>query len=248
MTLQYPAAVSGCFNIGVLHTSMGGNAQDEAYAPTSVPALAAKHYQYWALGHVHDYAVLSQEPYIVYPGVLQGRNIRETGQKGAVLVEVEDGAVLSCKPVAFDVIRWGRLDVDCSALETREDLYQRMRTVLRHAVEAKADGRPLIVRVTFTGATTMHAELHRNRELLRNEVRAIAGEIEGSLWIEKMSLETREVVDLDARAPELDEADSQDLLPCWIRRRPMLICWSYWRVTSPYCFRKHQRQRMAKPG
>ena len=211
MTLQYPAPVSGYFNIGVLHTSMGGNAQEPAYAPTSVAALAAKQYQYWALGHVHDYAVLAEDPYIVYPGVLQGRNIRETGQKGAVLVEVEEGVVRACKPIAFDVSRWSRLEVDCSALETRADLYHRMRTVLRRGVEAEADGRPLIVRVTFTGATAMHAELHSNHELLRNELRAIASEIDGSLWVEKMSLETTEIVALGARAPELDEADSQDL-------------------------------------
>lgn len=211
MTLQYPAPVAGYFNIGVLHTSMGGYAQHETYAPTSVAALAAKQYQYWALGHVHDYAVLSEDPYMVYPGVLQGRKITETGNKGAVLVEVEEGVVRSCRPVLFDVIRWSRLVVDCSALETRDELHQRMRTVLRHGAEIEGEGRPLVARVIVTGATGLHSELQDTRSLLRDELRAIASEIDGSLWIEKLSLETSETVTISSHVPQIDEADSQDL-------------------------------------
>lgn len=190
---------------------MGGYAQHETYAPTSVAALTAKQYQYWALGHVHDYAVLSEDPYIVYPGVLQGRKITERGIKGAVLVEVEDGAVRSCKAVSFDVIRWSLLVVDCSALEIRDDVHHRMRTVLRHGIEMEAEGRPLVVRVVVTGATRLHSELQDTRSLLREELRAIASEIDGNLWIEKLSLETSETVAIGSHVPGIDEADSQDL-------------------------------------
>ena len=211
MTLQYPAAVDGFFNIGVLHTSMGGHTEHETYAPTSVAALTARQYQYWALGHVHDYAVVAEDPHIVYPGVLQGRNIRETGVKGAVLVEVEEGVVRSCKPIPFDVIRWGRVAVDCSGLETRDDLYQRMRTSLRHELETEAEGRPLVVRVSFTGATALHAKLQDTRSLLRDELRAIAAEIDSNLWVEKMMLDTGEFVAMHAGAAELGEADVDDL-------------------------------------
>lgn len=211
MTLQYPAAVEGYFNIGVLHTSLGGYTQHETYAPTSVAALTAKQYQYWALGHVHDHAVVTEHPHIVYPGVLQGRKITETGMKGAVLVEVEDGTVRSCKPIAFDVVRWSRFMVDCSELKTRDDLHQRMRTVMRHGVEAEAEGRPLIIRVTLTGATALHAELQDTRSLLRDELRAIAAEIDPNLWVEKMAIETSETVAVQAHVGKLGESDSQDL-------------------------------------
>ena len=213
MTLQYPAPVDGYFNIGVLHTSLGGYAQHETYAPTSIAALTAKQYQYWALGHVHDHAVLAEQPHIVYPGVLQGRKITETGVKGAVLVEVEEGAVRSCKQIAFDVLRWSRLVVDCSGLETRHDLHQGMRTALRRGVEAeaKAEGRPLVIRVTFIGATALHAELQDTRSLLRDELRAIAAEIDANLWVEKMTLDTSETVAMLAQTAALGESDSKDL-------------------------------------
>lgn len=211
MTLQYPAAVDGYFNIGVLHTSLGGYTQHETYAPTSIAALTAKQYQYWALGHVHDHAVIAEHPHIVYPGVLQGRKITEAGVKGAVLVEVEDGAVRSCKPIPFDVVRWSRLEVNCSEVETRDALHQRMRTVLRRGIEAEAEGRPLVARVSLTGATALHAELQNSRSLLRDELRAIAAEIDPNLWIEKMTLDTSESVALPAPAATFGEVDSEDL-------------------------------------
>jgi DNA repair exonuclease SbcCD nuclease subunit len=174
-------------------------------------ALTAKQYHYWALGHIHDYAILSEHPHIVYPGVLQGRKITETGVKGAVLVEVEDGAVRSVKPIPLDVIRWARVEVDCAALENRDELHQRMRAALRRSIEGEADGRPLVVRVILTGTTVLHSELQDTLAPLREELRAIATEVDASLWIEKLSLATSDTVAIASHVPEIGESDSQDL-------------------------------------
>ena len=89
----YKPPVSGHFNIGVLHTSADGREGHAGYAPC-VPADLVRHgYDYWALGHVHNREVLHEHPHIVFPGNLQGRNIRETGSKGCTLVTVEDGHI-----------------------------------------------------------------------------------------------------------------------------------------------------------
>ena len=61
--------------------------------PCTVNELRAKGYDYWALGHVHTHEVLATSPHVVYSGNTQGRHARETGAKGAVVVEVEDGRV-----------------------------------------------------------------------------------------------------------------------------------------------------------
>ena len=85
----YPPPVPGAFNIGLLHTCLDGDSRHYAYAPASVDALAAKHYQYWALGHVHQRRALERSGVpIVFPGNLQGRYIPETGPKGCELVTV----------------------------------------------------------------------------------------------------------------------------------------------------------------
>src|SRR3546814_10141780 len=55
LVTTYPDPVPGMFNIGVLHTALEGNAMHANYAPCSLDELHAKGYQYWALGHVHEY-------------------------------------------------------------------------------------------------------------------------------------------------------------------------------------------------
>ena len=83
LAVDYPDPVPGWLNIGVLHTALEGYAAHARYAPCSLAELTAKGYDYWALGHVHEHAVLQQDPWVVFPGNLQGRHIRETGPRGA---------------------------------------------------------------------------------------------------------------------------------------------------------------------
>jgi DNA repair exonuclease SbcCD nuclease subunit len=174
----------------VLHTSVGGYAQHASYAPCTVQGLAAKGYDYWALGHVHAHEVLSEDPWIVFPGNLQGRNARETGAKGAVLVEVSDGQVRSCKHLPLDVLRWLRVAVDCGGAETMDEVRSRVRTSCAAAVEDMADIRPAVARVTLSGETALAGALLDATATLRDEVRALAIQVCADLWIEKVLVET----------------------------------------------------------
>ncbi|TFH42733.1 MAG: DNA repair exonuclease, partial [Lysobacterales bacterium] len=53
LALTYPEPIGGAFNIGVLHTGLGGMGGHANYAPCSLGDLVSKGYDYWALGHVH---------------------------------------------------------------------------------------------------------------------------------------------------------------------------------------------------
>ena len=110
LALAYPEPVDGLFNIGLLHTACGSTAHDN-YAPCSVADLTRRGYDYWALGHVHTRSVLSEDPWVVFPGNIQGRHVKEEGSKGATLVTV-DGRRVLLEHQALDVLRWLRLDVD----------------------------------------------------------------------------------------------------------------------------------------
>src|SRR3546814_6974179 len=79
----------------MLHTALAGRKGHADYAPCSLDDLKAKQYDYWALGHVHQHEIVCEAPHVVFPGNIQGRTIRETGPKGAVIVTVEDGQVSS---------------------------------------------------------------------------------------------------------------------------------------------------------
>src|SRR3546814_6128260 len=94
------------FNIGVLQTALEGYAMHANYAPCSLDELHAKGYQYWALGHVHEYSIWRGDSVVVFPGNLQGRNIRETGPRGAVLVECDDLGNIAVERALVDVLRW----------------------------------------------------------------------------------------------------------------------------------------------
>ncbi|HLS27818.1 MAG TPA: DNA repair exonuclease, partial [Opitutales bacterium] len=50
---NYPQAVDGFFNIGILHTCATGRPDHNNYAPCTIAGLSSKGYDYWALGHIH---------------------------------------------------------------------------------------------------------------------------------------------------------------------------------------------------
>lgn len=192
----YPAPVPNLFNIGLLHTSLDGREGHASYAPCTVDGLRARGYQYWALGHVHAREVVSRDPWIVFPGNLQGRHARETGAKGATLVTVEGREVLRAEHRDLDVFRWAVCVVSLAGTTTESDALERIQRSLEAAVDA-ADERPLAVRVRLEGACPLHDDLAADPERWINEIRALApGFGEGALWIEKVQVRTRRAGDL----------------------------------------------------
>ncbi len=184
LALGYPKPLADHFNIGLLHTACGSTEHDD-YAPCTPAELKTKGYDYWALGHVHQRAVLSQDPWIVFPGNLQGRHIREEGSKGASLVKVENGRVTGVTHHALDVLRWRQLSVDITGAADAEAVHNRAATLLDAAV-LEAEGRLLIVRVLLAGAAPAHAALAGNPQGTLAAMRAAAAEVAGPdlLWVE----------------------------------------------------------------
>jgi exonuclease SbcD len=188
--VDYPEPVAGWFNIGVLHTACG-RAGHENYAPCTAADLAARNYDYWALGHVHAFEIVSRDPWIVYPGNLQGRSIRECGEKGAVIVEVAYGVVSEVRRVVTDCARWAEVFVDASPHDDETTLLRAVETELRpHA--ATAAGRLLAVRVVLTGATRLHPRFIADRDRLRDEVEAAAQRCGEDIWLERLRIDTTE--------------------------------------------------------
>jgi exonuclease SbcD len=134
---DYPPARAGVFNLGVLHTGLEGYEGHGRYAPCSLADLVAKGYDYWALGHVHKRQVVSQDPWIVFPGNLQGRHARELGPKGASFVRVQDGAVASVEEFACDVARWAHVEVDLDGVDDEGTALRRLEDALRDAYSGR---------------------------------------------------------------------------------------------------------------
>ncbi len=194
---DYPQAQQGFFNIGLLHTCATGKDGHERYAPCSVPGLTSKGYNYWALGHVHTRETLSQEPWIVFPGNLQGRHARETGEKGCSLVTVQDGEVHSVEHRVLDVVRWSHIPVTWQGSIGQDEVLDHVQQALRQAGEA-GDGRLAAVRLTIKGECVDHVDLMSKEEEFRQSCYGLTYEVGDAVWLEKVKIETRAPIDMAA--------------------------------------------------
>ena len=187
--VDYPAPRAGWLNIGMLHTSCEGNAKHATYAPCSVAELVARGYDYWALGHVHAYQELHRDPWIVYPGNTQGRSVRETGEKGAVFVDVVDGRIDRVRREIVDRARWVEAIIDISSAATTAEALAKVGADLRPLL-VDARGRAVAARVRLVGETMLDHALRAGRSQLFDDVLALAQQIHDDAWLEKLSLET----------------------------------------------------------
>jgi DNA repair exonuclease SbcCD nuclease subunit len=186
LAASYPPPVRGCYNIGLLHTSLAGASDHDVYAPCTLEELTSRGYDYWALGHIHRRAVLSRDPYVVFPGNLQGRHARESGPKGCYLVEVDDAGRTAATFVPLDVVRWLRADVNLKGRRSEAGLVEGLRGALQQAWR-ESDGRAAAVRVALSGQTSLYQLIERRPHRLRQTAIELADEIAGDdMWIEKI--------------------------------------------------------------
>ena len=187
----YPSPIAGCFNIGVLHTALGGMPGHANYAPCAIEDLINKGYDYWALAHVHQAAVLHERPHVAFCGNLQGRHIRECGPKGASLVAVQDGEFQEISPLHVDCVRWIHLPVPVEQCSAVADVVDRVRQAIEEAVERESQGRLLACRIELTGQTGLQGELLASADHLLAEAKAAAlGLGEEVAWIERLVIAT----------------------------------------------------------
>ncbi len=189
---QYPQAIDGYFNIGLLHTSLGGALGHDTYAPTTIDVLEGRGYDYWALGHIHmrSTASLSTRAWIGYSGNTQGRHIRECGPRGCNLVHVENGRVHRVDFIETDSVRWLELPVDLQGMDMLSDLTEFVSGACEHLRGTHPD-RHLAVRVRLSGPSKLHS--HLAGQVARQHITSIIQERMhsiGSMWLEKVKFET----------------------------------------------------------
>ncbi|CDO02750.1 putative metallophosphoesterase YhaO [Oceanobacillus picturae] len=122
------------FHIAMLHGSIQSNTDHDMYAPFQLSELVEKDFQYWALGHIHQRQVLKETPPVIYPGNIQGRHRKETGEKGCYLVELS-ASTCETQFVPLQAIEFSKLSVNASACSEIHQLEQEIQKACRHLVK-----------------------------------------------------------------------------------------------------------------
>jgi DNA repair exonuclease SbcCD nuclease subunit len=115
----------GKFTVACVHCYVEEIGEGHPTAVCSMQDFLGKNVDYWALGHVHRRVVIREHPHAVYPGNAQGRNGKETGPKGAYVVEVSDGKVSKMTFAETQRIQWRNLRADVTDLS-----FERLRSEL----------------------------------------------------------------------------------------------------------------------
>ncbi|WP_353856234.1 DNA repair exonuclease [Bacillus sp. Bos-x628] len=147
MTPHYLKTTDATYHIAMLHGTLAGREGHDAYAPFQLQQLVAQDFDYWALGHIHKREVLHEEPLMIYPGNIQGRHIKETGEKGCYLVHLSEGSEIaefhSCSDVIFETVI---IDITHTAHMT--DL---VTLIDERIIELKHRGVPFCVKIELIG-------------------------------------------------------------------------------------------------
>jgi exonuclease SbcD len=150
-------------SIALLHalvTGSSGEVEHERYAPCTLLDLKEKGYIYWALGHVHKRGILSENPYVVYPGNLMGRNPRENGTKGAYLVEIDNDSQVKIDFYPLAPLSWYELTINnLTEADNLEKLEQLIVSTVKEQLENKIKGEKVFLRLKLIGPCPLYREL-----------------------------------------------------------------------------------------
>ncbi len=103
-------------NIVMLHGQQSDYDGKDGAEIVNTTALKGKFIDYLALGHIHKciYQQLDERGVFCYPGCLEGRGFDETGDKGFMLLEIEDGSI-EAEFIPFAKRRLHEIEVNVSA-------------------------------------------------------------------------------------------------------------------------------------
>lgn len=147
------------FNIVVLHGQLENYRNMENAESISVNDLRNKNIDYLALGHLHAMTMerLDGRGMYCYPGCLEGRGFDECGEKGFVLIDIDDekhSAAYQFVPMAARTLY--TLEVDISGVMTTQEAAERMEKAIADAAYSSGS----LVKFVLTGEVEIDAEFN----------------------------------------------------------------------------------------
>lgn len=184
MIEAYVKQPAGDFHIGLLHGNLDGETSHGNYAPFTRTDLLEKGFDYWALGHIHKRMFVLEEPIAVYPGCLQGRNKKETGEKGFYLVHLsENGTEMEFRPAS--VMDWKEEKLDASGLGMSE-LVQRLN---ERKEQLRQEGKDILLEIILDASNARKEDwIYSDMDELLEAVQEGEELEEPMVWIHSMKI------------------------------------------------------------
>ena len=123
------------YTFGLMHAQeKESDSRKNVYAPFTVSEVQALNYNYFALGHIHARRNLSEKPWIVYSGNIQGRHINEMGAKGCYLGVIDENTKkTSIEFKTTGPILWQGVQVELDTQISKADLQNEIIASLNNA-------------------------------------------------------------------------------------------------------------------
>ncbi|MGD0918027.1 MAG: DNA repair exonuclease [Thermodesulfobacteriota bacterium] len=202
---RFVRETSELFHIGLLHCNVGSVTGYDPYAPCELSDLVGLGMDYWALGHVHEKAILCKDPHVVYSGNTQGRSIREDGERGCYLVTVSGRSIANVEFHPLDTVRWLRTTISIDGITTLD----RLDAALSGAVQSltqDTDSRSVVCRIEIVGRGPMYDELQKENAVddLLDRARDNFAAESPFVWVQEIEINCRPEVDLEKRRESKD--------------------------------------------
>ncbi|MFA5449314.1 MAG: metallophosphoesterase [Clostridia bacterium] len=164
------------FNIAVMHGSL---------QKIQLERLRGKHIDYLALGDIHqpdiDAKKLDMRGIYGYSGCLEGRGYDEVGERGFVLLEINNGK-LNRKFVPFAKRQYFLVEVDITGLDTH--------TKIDNIIQSKTRGidKENIVKVELVGKRNADTQIERENLELKLKERFFDGKVKDNSILDMASV------------------------------------------------------------
>ena len=176
-------------NIVTLHTGPANHKGEKEIYEINFNDLKNKNIDYLALGHIHKYerSQLDDRGIYVYPGCLEGRGFDETGEKGFVLLDIDDEKNITDTFIPFAHRLIHREEVEVQPNDTMSDIIAKI-----HKISDNIDGKDML-EIVLVGKTDMN-------ELVDIDLRRIRREFEGHFYFFKVKDSTTMQIDYESFA------------------------------------------------
>ncbi len=199
---RFAEPVSSAVNSAMLHTSLAGASGHDTYAPCSISDLRGAGFDYWALGHVHKRQVHAKSPWVVMPGMPQGRDIGEAGPKSASLLTIRDEKI-EVEEVPTSVVEFLSSSLDVTDAVDDDALRALLREHLR-TTAATLSSAAGVLRLTLSGSPLRSWQIQRDRDFWSEQINALSRDT-GCLWIDRVIFDLQSTKTPSGAANAVDE-------------------------------------------